>query len=303
MKLAAFAVASFAALAAPARASDEPSDPRALLQGAVEKLIELQPMTSSVTVAGFAGEGGRSLCAAALTEALLVALDEEARHPNRMLRDRPLAVRRGGVAAAGAGAVLATGRLEVDQRGRAMASLSFRQDAAVLAPTGLVPLALDRLGCDPIVRPFLQHVAAGARLDRERLDMAAPAFAMGQRLEIGITLRRPQRLFCWVLAEDGTGAVALPTARGGGALKPGLLRYPRDFGLDDIVLSARFENVFACFGAEGDVPEPLLARWMALAPTEGRDAPVLDAATVDAVMGEWRATPGVSEATARIVVR
>jgi hypothetical protein len=262
-----------------ARASDDaPADPRAVMQASVEKLIELAPGLRSVEVAGFAGPGGHSICATALTDALLVALDEEARNPNRVLR-------------------------EMDQRGRAFMSLAFRQGDAVLAPSGRVAVALDRLGCDPTMRAFLDHVAAGARVNRERIDLSAPVFSIGQRLEVAIRLKQPMRLFCWVLAEDGTGFVTLPAGVATGPVNPGVYRYPRDFRLQDVVLTNRFENLFGCFGSEEPLPEELAAIWTRLAPAPNQDTVLVDAATVQALMGEMRAQPGISEAVARVVVR
>jgi hypothetical protein len=304
---AAFAAAlAFACgIAEPVEAQDAEVDPRSVLQAAVEKLIELAPNLRSVDVAGFAGQGGHSLCGTALTEALFVALDEEARNPNRVLRDKPLTVRRAGGAAPrpDGEAAAAIGSFEVDARGRAFMSLAFRQGDAVLAPSGRVPVALEKLACDPTLRPFLDHVAAGARLDRETLDLTAPVFTTGQRLEVSIAVRRPLRLLCWVLAEDGTGFVTLQPGGADAAMKPGTYRYPRDFRLDEIVLASRFENLFACFGAEKSLPDALEAAWRRFAPSVGRDAALIDAETVRALMQEARATPGVSEATARVVVR
>jgi hypothetical protein len=287
--------------AAGVSAADEPAaDPRQVLQTAVERLAELAPALRTVDVAGFAGRGGHSLCGDALTEALLAALDEEARNPNRALRDRPLAVRRARAAQLPGGeAAVASGTFETDQRGRAFLSLAFRQGDALLAPTGRVAVAMEKLGCDPTARPFLDHVAAGALLDRERLDVTAPVFAEGQRLEVAIAVRRPLRLHCWVLAPDGTAYVALPAGGDAPDVRPGVLRYPRDFRLDDIVLAGRFENLFVCHGAAEPLPPALAEAWS----RHGRDAALLDPETVRALLAEMRAQPGVSEAAARIVVR
>jgi hypothetical protein len=291
-----------ALLASVALANDNaPADPRLVLQTSVERLTELLPELRAVDVAGFAGRGGHSLCADALTDALLAALDEEARNPNRMLREKPLTVRRARAASPppeGA-ATTASGTFEVDQRGRAHLSLAYRQGDALLAPTGRVAVAIDKLGCDPTPRPFLDHVAASARLDREKLDVTAPVFAVGQRLEIAIAVRAPMRLHCWVLAEDGTAYVTLPAGGEAPLARPGVLRYPRDFRLDDVALTGRFENLFACFGAEEPLSEALADAWGRY----GREAALVDAQTVQALMAEMRAQPGVSEATARVVVR
>ncbi|MGL4243030.1 MAG: hypothetical protein ACRCTI_18105 [Beijerinckiaceae bacterium] len=289
-------------LAAPALASDEtPADPRLVFQTAVERLTEQAPDLRTVEVLGFAGRGGHSLCADALTEALLAALDEEARNPNRAIRERPLTIRRRGAGASTTDGVaaIASGQFDTDQAGRAYLSVTFRREAAIIAPSGRVRVALDKMGCDATPRPFLEHVSAGARPDPEKLDVSAPVFAIGQRLEVVITLGAPARLHCWVLAPDGTAYVTLPTAAAAAISQPGRLRYPRDFRLEDVVLNARFENLFACFGAAEPLPEALAEAWV----RHGREATLVDAATVQALLAEMRATPGVSEALTRIAVR
>jgi hypothetical protein len=305
MKLILCAAAVAIGMCCPVRAEDAPADPRAVIQTTIEKLFELKPELRTVEVNGFTGRTGHSLCGSALTEALLVGLDEEARHPNRVLRERPLTVRRAGTASAGAEgeAAIALGQLDVDAQGRAHVSLSFRQGDAVLAPSGRVPVALDKLGCDPAMRPFLEHVAAGARTDRERIDVTAPVFAPGQRLEITIALRQPAQLRCWVVAEDGTAFVTLPAGAATPETKVGIHRYPRDFKLDDIVLGQRFENLFACFSAAEPLPETLAAEWQRHVPAQGRDTPLISAGSVQALMDMMRRTPGVSEGVARVVVR
>ncbi len=306
MRAAARALILLAGLSVPAMASDEaPVDPRPVLQASVEKLVELAPNLRTVEVAGFAGRGGHSLCGDALTEALLVALDEEARNPNRVLRDKPLTVRRAGLSATkpDGESVVASGVLEAEQGSKVFMTLAFRRGDAVLAPSGRVAIRIDAFACDPVMRPFLEHVAVGARTSRERLDLSAPVFGVGQRLEVAITINQPMRLFCWVLAEDGTGFVTLPSGNAAAEMKRGLYRYPRDFRLEDIVLSSRFENLFACFGAEQPLPEALEKQWRSLAPAAGKEPTLVDAPAVRAMMEEMRAQPGVSEATARVVVR
>jgi hypothetical protein len=58
------------------------------------------------------------------------------------------------------------------------------------------------------------------------LDMAAPPFAQGARLEVEITLGTARPLYCWVLAPDETAFVALPVAADAVA-GPGRLVYPQ----------------------------------------------------------------------------
>jgi hypothetical protein len=293
------------ALCGETRADEAPADPRAVIQSTIEKLFELKPELRTVEVTGFAGRNGHSLCDTALTDALLVGLDEEARNPNRALRDRPLTVRRAGSGAAGPEGEVATasGLLDVDARGKAFINMGFLQGRAILAPSGRVAVALDKLGCDPAMRPFLEHVAAGARTDRERLDVTAPVFGVGQRLEIAITLKRSARLYCWVLDEDETGFVMLPAGGTANPTEPGTYRYPRDFQLGDVVLHNRFENLVSCFSATEPLPEALAAEWSRHSPAAANAPILMRAETVRSMMDEMRRTPGVSEAAARVVVR
>jgi hypothetical protein len=287
-----------------ALADDAPADPRAVLQSAVEKLVDLKPDLSAVEVAGFAARSGYSLCSAALTDALLEALGEEARNPNRALRDKPLTVHvQGQGVKAVRERVVASGLLDVDAQGKAHISLAFREGDAVLAPSGRVAVALEKLSCDPAVRPFLDHVAAGARTDRERLDVTAPVFGVGQRLEIAIAVKQPMRLYCWVLAEDGTGFVTLPAGGVPADETPGIRRYPRDFRLGDVVITKSFENLFGCFGVEQPPSAALDDDWVKFGPVAERPALLMGADEVRAIMERMRRIPGVVEAVTRVIIR
>ena len=122
-----------------------------------------------------------------------------------------------------------------------------------------------------------------------------------------IEARARQSLYCWVLAPDETAFIALPV-RGNTAsaapLKPGeAKRYPRGYGLDEIVAGEPFENLFACFGVDGGLPPELAERWLAAAPGVDGEAKLLQPSDVLDLLEKIRATPGITEATARIVVR
>ncbi|GJE73074.1 hypothetical protein CHKEEEPN_4637 [Methylorubrum podarium] len=67
--------------------------------------------------------------------------------------------------------------------------------------------------------------------------------------------------------------------------------------------SEPFENLFACFGVEGGLPPELAERWLAAAPGAEGEAKLLQPPDVLDLLDKIRATPGVTEATARIVVR
>lgn len=281
----------------------------AVMEGAVKAFAAAAPNAKAVEVCPFVAEGGHSTCAGALTDRLLIALDAEARSANRILKGARLDVRRSPPGTACTGPVTARGRFLTDQYRQSWMELEFQRDGAVLAPTGRRRIGVEGLGCDPTPRPFLDHLAATARTDAGRLTVAATAtpFSAGQRLEMRIEARAQQTLYCWVVAPDETAFVALPV-RGNPAsaapLKAGeAKRYPRSYGLDEIVAGEPFENLFACFGIEGGLPPELAERWLAAAPGAEADARLLQPPDVLDFLGKIRATPGVTEATARIIVR
>ncbi|MFD1333560.1 hypothetical protein ACFQ4O_16280, partial [Methylopila musalis] len=292
---------------APIRSGPGLADIDAVFAGAVRALTSAAPDVAAVQVCPFRSSGGRSSCGAALAERLTIALDVEARSADRTLREAPLTVTRapeGRCEAAGDG-VTALGAFDHDREGRSWMSLEFRRAGAVLAPTGRTRISAEGLGCDPAIRPFLEHVAASAPVARDRLDVAALAtpFAQGQRLEVRIASAAQQKLYCWILAPDETAYVTLPAAGAPLDEAPAERRYPRDFGLADIVLSGAFENLFGCFAVEGGLPKAIEARWLAAAPRADGDATLLGREDVLDLIEQIRATPGVVEATTRIVVR
>ena len=86
-------------------------------------------------------------------------------------------------------------------------------------------------------------------------------------------------------------------------LRAGGQSYPYDFGLTDIVLDTAFENLFACFGTEVELPAALRQRWLKAAPSANDDAAILQSDEVLDLIEKLRAVPGVVEATVPIVVR
>ncbi|ACB78900.1 hypothetical protein Mpop_0722 [Methylorubrum populi BJ001] len=296
-------------LTVPIRVGAAVADLDAVMEGAVKAFAAAAPNAKAVEVCPFVAEGGHSTCAGALTDRLLIALDAEARSANRILKGARLDVRRSPPGTACTGPVTAQGRFLTDQSRQSWMELEFQRDGAVLAPTGRRRIGVEGLGCDPTPRPFLDHLAATARTDAGRLTVAATAtpFSAGQRLEMRIEARTQQTLYCWVVAPDETAFVALPV-RGNPAsaapLKAGeAKRYPRSYGLDEIVAGESFENLFACFGVEGGLPPDLAERWLAAAPGKDGEARLLQPSDTLDLLEKIRATPGVTEATARIVVR
>jgi hypothetical protein len=276
---------------------------------AVENLVRAAPELRRVDICPFAAASGYSACSAALGERLLLALDAESRSDDRVLRARPLEIRKaapGQCAAVGA-EVTTRGRFVRDRDGLSWMELEFRRGDSVLALSGRSRIPVEGLGCDPAVRPFLEHVAATAGSDRARLALlpAASPFPRGRRLDIRIEGKAGTRLSCWVLAPDGTASVVLPVrgAEGRNVLHAGGQSYPYDFGLNDIVLDTAFENLFACFGADTELPGALRERWLKAAPSAAEDAATLQPDEVLDLMERLRAVPGVVEATAPIVVR
>lgn len=285
------------------------ADVDAVMDGAVKAFAQAAPNAGAVEVCPFVAEGGHSTCAGALTDRLVIALAAEARSANRVLRGARLDVRRRPPGTACAGTVTARGRFRTDHDRQSWMEVEFQRDGAVLAPTGRRRIATEGLGCDPVPRPFLDHLAATARTDAGRLSVAGAAtpFAAGQRLEMRIESRVAQNLYCWVVAADETAFVALPVRDNPAsqlALKPGdSRRYPRGYGLDEIVAGEPFENLFACFGVPGGLPPELAARWLAAAPGADGEARLLQPPDVLDLLDRIRATPGVTEAAARVVVR
>ncbi|CAD5277157.1 conserved exported hypothetical protein [Bosea sp. 62] len=275
----------------------------------VENLARAAPDLRRVDICPFAAVSGYSGCSAALGERLLLALDAESRSDDRVLRSRPLEIRKAAPGQCGAvGAEVTTrGRFDRDRDGQSWMELEFRRGGAVLAPSGRNRIPVEGLGCDPAVRPFLEHVAATAGSDRSRLALlpAASPFAKGRRLDVRIEGKAGTRLSCWVLAPDGTASVVLPVRgeEGRSVLRAGGQSYPYDFGLNDIVLDAAFENLFACFGTDAELPAALRERWLKAAPSAAEDAATLQPDEVLDLIEKLRAVPGVVEATARIVVR
>ena len=283
------------------------ADAGQVMANAVKRLVETAPNVRFVDVLPFSALAGHSICSAALTDTLMVVLAAEARDPARVLSGKTLTTTKVMMPGpAEASRVSAHGTFELDGDNRAFISLEFKgQGGAIIAPTGRVAIAIDRLACDPTIRPFLDHVAASARTDRSRLDLFAPVFARGQRLEVLITPSRPMSLYCWVLDSDGSGYVVLPVSGQPPSVKAGTLRYPRDFGkhMDKLLGDDPFENLFACFGTEHDLPSALDQRWQEHAPSETADPKVIEPNALTTMMNAFRALPGIVEVTARIVLR
>lgn len=276
---------------------------------AVENLVRAAPELRRVDICPFAATSGYSACSAALGERLLLALDAESRSDDRVLRARPLEIRKAAPGQCGAGGAEVTtrGRFARDRDGQSWMELEFRRGDAVLALSGRNRIPVEGLGCDPAVRPFLEHVSATAGSDRVRLALlpAASPFAKGRRLDVRIEGKTGTRLSCWVLAPDGTASVVLPVRgeEGRSVLRTGGQSYPYDFGLNDIVLDAAFENLFACFGTEAELPAALRERWLKAAPSAAEDAATLSPDEVLDLIEKLRAVPDVVEANAPIVVR
>lgn len=298
--------ATSAPIEVPIRDGPGLSDIDQVFSHAVAALAQSAPDAESVTICPFKAASGHSSCGAALADRLTIALDAEARSATRVLKGKALQVTRATEGACvAADGVAAIGGFDHDRAGQSWMNLEFRRAGAVLAPVGRTRISVEALGCDPAMRPFLDHVAATALTDRQKLDVAALAnpFARGQRLDVRVASAVPQNLYCWVVAPDETAFVTWPVRGAPATDAPGDRRYPRGFGLADVVLGEPFENLFGCFGVEGGLPAALETRWMAAAPGSDGDAKLLPREDVLDLLEKIRATPGVREGTTRIVVR
>jgi hypothetical protein len=281
------------------------ADPGRVMSEAVARLFAAAPEIREVDVLPFSAEAGHSACSAALADALMVALDAEARGPNRVLSGKTLtAAYRASERPAELKRASAIGRFDLDAKGRAHLALEFRRAGATLAPTGRVAIAIDRLACDPTIRPFLDHVAASAKTDRARLDLSAEPLQIGERLDIRITIGEPMRLFCWVIAPDRTAFVLLPAEEAfARELPAGPYRYPRSFDLQDIVISQAFDNLASCYGLDAGSAAAIEPSWRPFAPAANKDALLIPAEKTEEILAALRRLPGIVEATARLVSR
>ncbi len=278
------------------------ASPDRVIGAALDALDEAAPGLPALAVCPVVAEGGHSACAGALTDRVVALAAARAASPERVLAERPLAVSRAGpaeCAGPGEGARVA-GRLGADEESAGWLDLEVRDGARVIAALPRTRIDLGALGCDPTSRPFLDHVAATARADRAVLDMVAPPFPQGARLEIEMELGAARPLYCWVLAPDETAFVALPVAADA-VVGPGPLAYPASFGLPDVLLEGAWENLFHCFALAEPPPPALDERWRAVGPTGA--AALLGRDEIMDLLATMRALPGVAEATARIVVR
>lgn len=281
------------------------SDAGAVMKSAVSRLLDAAPGLRVVEAPPFSAGAGHSACALALQDLLMVALDAAAHDPNRVLSGKSLAARKVAQASKGAPDLAsARGQFDLDNENQGFMTLEFVREGSTIAPTGRVAIALGPLACDPTIRPFLDHVAATAKTDRTRLEISAPVYAVGQRLDVAINTQKPLHLYCWLLAPDETAYVLLPPTREGAAsIAAGARRYPRDFGLSEVVLDSAFDNQFVCYGSEARLPPALEANWRGFAATAEQPAKLIEKAELQKLMQQMRAAPGIVEATARIVTR
>jgi hypothetical protein len=280
-----------------------------VMTNAVDRLFASARDVSEVAVCPFTGaDNNHTTCGAALTDRLMLALDSKSRDPSRVLADRKLSVRRlpAGACAVPDEGVTAQGSFDHDRQNQSWVSLDFRRGTSTIAPTGKTRISVEGLGCDPVLRPFLDHVAASAPTNRSKLDVSAAGapFRVGQRLDIRIEAKTALKLYCWVLAPDETAFVVLPVEgdEARASVKAGAVRYPSGFNLTEIVLPERFENLFSCYGVEGAIPESLHREWVEFGPAGNREARIISRADVHRLMEAMRNAGAAAEATTRIVV-
>ena len=273
-----------------------------VIETALEGLFAAAPDTETLAICPVATQAGHSACAGAVTDALAAAAVAQGQGANRILSGRTLTVSRPDGAACAvpdAETPRAIGRLSTDRDGASRLDLEVRRGAQVVFALPRSRVDLGVLGCDPAVRPLLDHIAQTANRDGDLLDLSASPFGAGERLAVTIELGRITPLHCWVIAPDETAFVTLPVGQGQAAT-PGRYTYPSDFGLGDIVLDGAFENLFHCFAPASPLPPDLEARWLAAGPGT---ATLLDATDIADMLDAMRALPGMVEATARITVR
>jgi hypothetical protein len=283
-----------------------------VIDAALDDLLRIAPEVDRLSICPVVSEAGYSGCSAALTDSLAAAAAARALDPNRILTERGLSVERLGVAACATAAgdsggdtdhdtLQSRARLSQDAAGDVWLDLAFLRDAQVVSASPRRQVDLTGLGCDAAVRPLLDFVSLTANRDADLLDLTAPAFEQGQRLEVRVDLADPGPLYCWVIAPDETAFVVLPVGQTT-EVQPGSYSYPADFGLGDIVLSGAFENLFHCFAPSDPLPAAIDHSWQAAGPQADGQV-LLDSAAIGSMLNDMRAQPGMVEATTRILVR
>lgn len=273
-----------------------------VLETALDDLLRIAPQTQSIAVCPVVAEAGYSSCSGAVTTALAAGATQKARDANRILTGRSLDVVKLDSAACGQTSQLrGTGTLSRDAVGDVWFSLAFQQGTQVVSALPRTRVDLGALGCDAAVRPLLDYISLTASRSPARLDLSAPVFGQGQRLDVRVDLPQAGALYCWVIAPDETAFVVLPVGEDI-AWGAGAYHYPADFGLGDIVLEGSFENLFHCFAPSADLPMNIAAMWRDFGPG-GAGQTLLDSATITTMLDAMRAQPGMTEATTRIIVR
>lgn len=278
-----------------------------ILEAGLRQLLQTAPDTEALAACPVVTEAGYSGCARAVRDRLIATATELAASSNRILSGRRLKVVRPGPAACAAEAPFADAtvrsvvRLSQDSGGGMWLALEFRRGAEIVSAGKRTRVDLVPLGCDATVRPLLDHVRVTASRNPQRLDLTAPPFRAGDRLNVRVELGEQAALYCMIIAPDQTAYVMLP-ARASAEFPPGKYSYPGDFGLSDVVLSGHFENLFHCFAPSSPLPAGLETLWQKTGPALGTPK-LLDATGIRTLLDRMRALPGMDEATARIIVR
>jgi hypothetical protein len=286
-------------------ASAGEADPLQVMRRSFQALLDTAPDIRRIVIRPVASGAGYSACADALGGLMKVVATEAARDPNRVLSGKTLETVSDGDAKSDDGtSVAAKGRFDLDAAGRAYFSLDFERGNAIIAPGIRQPIAIGGLGCDPAIRPFIDHVAATARSDTSRMAMTASVFRVGERLDVTIQLKQEAQLYCLVFGSDGTGYALYPTGDGQAPpFAPGNYRYPRDLQLEDILLDQVSDNLMSCFAVPRAAPPALATDWQRFAPSTGKPPVLLQPGIALALLQTLRETPGIVEAFARVTVK
>ncbi len=275
-----------------------------VLSVALDDFFQAAPDAAALGICPVVSEAGHSACAPALADSLAAVALAEAGSANRTLSGRTLEIMRMSQAtcAAGPESPAAMARLSTDAQGATWLDLEVRQGSRTLATLPRTKVDLTPLGCDPTPRPLMDYVSLTLNRDAAVLDITAPRFVTGQLLAVEVELGQAAPLHCWIIAPDETAFVLLPIGEMAD-WAPGGYSYPEDFGLQSVILSQPFENLFHCFAPAAPLPQTLAERWQAAATGDGGGPTLLDSQALAALLDEMRAQPGMVEAAARIIVR
>lgn len=186
-----------------------------------------------------------------------------------------------------------------------LVDISLRASKGGDLVAAVAPTVLTGLTCDAGSRtlPLFLDATAIRAPDRLQVRAARPAFRVGERLEVGITVGADLQLYCWYVSPRREAYLMTPKAEGYTVRAGNTVSYPRGFGFPDIPFQAASEDVFGCFGLPAPVSPAVTAAWQAGLGPDPLNPRLLTLAEILQLRALMRAERGAVEAYDRVVVR